>query len=145
MDASFEVFEHLETLCAAPNGDFADSVDLSEALFASAWSRGINRRAMAGIAVRLYLSQHDFVKASLDNDRDTEVTCVRSVASTLVKADFPRPFRLIFMRRALGAFLLATGCSGENLVKLGFTTASEARVLGGRFARSAPVLLHEQR
>lgn len=93
MDASFEVFEHLETLCAAPNGDFADSVDLSEALFASAWSRGINRRAMAGIAVRLYLSQHDFVKASLDNDRDTEVTCVRSVASTLVKADFPRPLQ----------------------------------------------------
>ncbi|KAL8281141.1 hypothetical protein RQP46_006499 [Phenoliferia psychrophenolica] len=112
VDPSFEVFEHLESLCAAPGVPFADSVDLSEALFASAWSRSINRKAMADIAARLYTSQHAVVKASLDNNQETEIT-------------------LTFMRRTLGAFLLATGTTGDNLITLGFTTASEARVLGG--------------
>ncbi|KAM0750456.1 hypothetical protein T439DRAFT_381136 [Meredithblackwellia eburnea MCA 4105] len=116
VDASFEVFDHLVTLCASPNVSFDEAVDLAEAMFASAWSRSINRKAMASIAVQLYISQHATVKASLDSDHDTDVT-VR------------------FMKRTLGAFLLAMGASSESLIASGFTTEEESKVLGGNRKR----------
>ena len=81
VDTSIEVLSHIESLCAGPDVPFAAAVDLSEAIFASAWSRTINRKAIADIAVRLYLSQHATVKASLDKDRETDTTWVHRLAA----------------------------------------------------------------